>query len=179
MQLLPTIALLWSTLSTHVQSSAFLRSRRNQGEAAQDAGEETQYCSCANCQGERLMEDIPPEGFKGFQCKPNADGITLNTCAQPGAAPVWVVQTAQVIAYERYCHFSCKPNIPETITKIVLCAELSKAELKRAQSMDGNGEAFIWHANPMQDSLTVVYTFKLLGSQSLLGTCWQGRNKNK
>merc|ERR1719387_1655 len=117
---------------------------------------ETAACDCSQCQGERLITDTPTDGFKGFQCKPRAEAIEAGFCSQPGSPDTWVVQTAAEVTYERYCYFTCKPIIPNELTTDVSCQPLTPDEIKlQAQTASGNGRAFIYHSNPMTDSLTV------------------------
>jgi hypothetical protein len=117
---------------------------------------EAEACDCGRCQGERLLTDHPTDGFKGFQCKPRAAAVEAGSCAQQGDPSTWVVQTAAEVTYERFCYFTCKPHIPDALTTEVACGPLTPEEVKlQAQTPSGNGRAFIYHSNPMTDSLTV------------------------
>lgn len=115
-------------------------------------------CTCEDCKGERLMRDQPTEGFKGFQCKPNQSGESKGTCTQQGNRGDWVVQTSRTpeIDYTRFCHFTCKPVLPMNIQPEYGCTQLSAQEVKlMGQSPSGNGKSYIYHSNPMTDSLTL------------------------
>jgi len=112
-------------------------------------------CDCSLCQGERTITDLPPDGFKGFQCRPSPPGIEAKSCFQQGSPIAFVVQTADEITYDRYCHFTCKPVIPQRFGAVTPCTLLSPDEVTlQAQSPSGNGRDFIWRSNPMTDSLT-------------------------
>ena len=113
-------------------------------------------CDCTKCMGERVLEDQPEQGYKGFQCNPDDSTLGTATCVQSGDPSTWVVQTASELQYRRFCHFSCKPVLPKILTTNVKCRSLKTEEIEEfAQSSDGNGNAFMWHLNPMTDSLTV------------------------
>jgi len=112
-------------------------------------------CDCSQCRGERKVTDAPTSGFKGFQCKPRAAGSKISSCRQQGDANTWVVQSAKVLTYERFCLYTCKPLIPKAITPNVSCSHFSLSEAKLGQSPSGNGRAFLWHSNPLTDSSTL------------------------
>merc|ERR550514_1493973 len=124
---------------------------------ARMVGHATAPCDCSSCRGVRDVTDSPSEGFKGFQCKPGVAGHDTGSCRQTGDPSGWVVQTAEELTYERFCLLTCKPIIPKAIRPDVSCEALSTEEVKlQAQSPSGNGRAFIWHSNPMTDSLTTA-----------------------
>eukprot|EP00927_Polykrikos_kofoidii_P020504 TRINITY_DN19740_c0_g1_i1.p1 TRINITY_DN19740_c0_g1~~TRINITY_DN19740_c0_g1_i1.p1 ORF type:complete len:247 (-),score=32.61 TRINITY_DN19740_c0_g1_i1:25-765(-) len=126
------------------------------------AGEEndTPQCSCSFCTGRRQLEDTPTSGYKGFQCTAREDTDNEGDngtpqCEQTGNSDGWVVQTARIIAYERFCHFTCKPAVPKQLIRSVACVPFTEAEVKRAQSETGNGKSFLWRSNPMSQYLTL------------------------
>lgn len=112
-------------------------------------------CDCSNCFGQRRVTDTVESGFKGVQCKPRALGFKVGYCQQQGEESNWVVQSAAKLTYERFCYFTCKPVIPKEITPNIDCAQLTPEEAQLGQSPSGNGRAFIWHSNPLTDSVTL------------------------
>mmetsp|Transcript_13876 Transcript_13876/g.25529 ORF Transcript_13876/g.25529 Transcript_13876/m.25529 type:complete len:313 (-) Transcript_13876:49-987(-) len=113
-------------------------------------------CSCSNCEGKRNLADMPTDGFKGFQCTPNSDGFKLGSCTQQGGEADWAVQSSSDLAYERFCHYTCRPLIPRILDPYVPCEMLTLTEIKAfAQSPSGNGRAYVYHSNPLRDSYTL------------------------
>jgi len=109
-------------------------------------------CNCSLCQGELFLADSRP-GFKGWQCRPTADGQEKRTCKQEGSRDNWVAQTEEELTYERFCMVTCKPLLQKRITPDVACGPLDVWERKlEAQSPSGNGRAFVYRANPMTDT---------------------------
>lgn len=141
-----TVALLGRGALGRRANSAFPRARRQPALTP---------CSCKDCKAWRDITDRPTEGFKGMQCKPGP-ASEFKVCEQQGSPVDWVVQTAQEINYERFCFFTCKPVIPQNIQPEYGCTQLSATEVKlMGQSPSGNGRGYIYHSNPMTDSLTL------------------------
>jgi len=111
------------------------------------------HCDCANCTGKLYESDNRP-GARGYQCKPNAYGMSGGTCIQAGNPDDWVVQMRAELTYERFCMFTCKPLIPKRITMEIPCAPLDKWERTlEAQTPSGNGREFVFRANPMTQAV--------------------------
>lgn len=145
-----------AVLAASASSSALALASRAAVEADAKEGtkeSEAGNCSCSNCKG-MLYQPDERSGFKGFACVPTEEAATeLVQCKQEGEREDWVVQNTQVLSYERFCQFTCKPVLPKQITPDVSCASLSKWERElEAQSPSGNGKAFFFRANPMTDT---------------------------
>lgn len=127
-----------------------------------DGNQQLAGCACSNCMGMRYVNDLrggdnEPRAAPGWQCIPNQGGNNLASCLQEGNPDGWVVQSVRTITYERFCTYTCKPNIPKQITPDVSCSMLSAMEIRlQAQSPSGNGQAFVFRANPMTDSPELI-----------------------
>lgn len=109
-------------------------------------------CNCECCHGKIVAKDNPPQGSKGYQCKPLPEMEGQKKCTQAGNSTEWVVQTAHIITFERFCHYTCKAVIPEVIGSEVPCEHLSAEVIKRAQTPTGNGKSLVWRQNKMANS---------------------------
>lgn len=110
-------------------------------------------CDCSNCVGLLYRGDTRP-GWKGFACSP-VEAVAANDtqCQQEGDRATWVVQNSDVLTYDRFCKFTCKPLLPKRIQPKVPCGVLSVWERRlEAQTASGNGRAFIFKANPMTNT---------------------------
>lgn len=124
--------------------------------ARQDQPSQLATCSCNMCLGKRVVTDRPPDGIKGYQCAPRGTSGSGN-CVQQGNSSNWVIQTAAVIAHERFCLFTCKPLLTRRLTTNIKCTMLNIEEITlEAQNPSGNGRAFIFRMNPMTDSPTLA-----------------------
>eukprot|EP00928_Gymnodinium_smaydae_P014011 TRINITY_DN15083_c0_g2_i1.p1 TRINITY_DN15083_c0_g2~~TRINITY_DN15083_c0_g2_i1.p1 ORF type:complete len:225 (-),score=41.75 TRINITY_DN15083_c0_g2_i1:139-774(-) len=113
-------------------------------------------CTCDACFGKRQSWDLPAVGMKGFQCTAKDPGNGI-TCEQQGDPSTWVVQTTQELLMERFCHYSCRPIIPEMLGASVACQSLSQSEVKQfAQTSTGNGRAFLYRQQLLADSPTMA-----------------------
>jgi len=103
-------------------------------------------CSCDLCAGRKTSAG--GDGGVNFQCFPgNADEPD---CRQTGSADEWVVQTSEILSYDRFCIYSCKPILRNRIEAKVHCQALSHEEITlQAQSPSFNGKAMVYKANPM------------------------------
>eukprot|EP00929_Paragymnodinium_shiwhaense_P009802 TRINITY_DN114150_c0_g1_i1.p1 TRINITY_DN114150_c0_g1~~TRINITY_DN114150_c0_g1_i1.p1 ORF type:complete len:272 (-),score=52.79 TRINITY_DN114150_c0_g1_i1:189-1004(-) len=119
-------------------------------------------CNCDMCEGRRVLA----AGIGSWNCalrgnltQPSASSLDgpqdAPTCQQEGTQKDWVVQRP-VVAYDRFCHMTCKPDVPEALIPAVNCIHLTTDVIKAyAQTPDGNGKAFVWKSIPMADSLTL------------------------
>merc|ERR1719454_94542 len=118
-------------------------------------------CTCNMCIAQRKVTDTVESGGKGFQCKPKPSGSGgggEGKCRQPGDSSMWVVQSVPAngaITVERFCYYSCKPQIQKQLSPDFECISLTPAEVQMAQTPENNGRAFIWHMNPVTDSQTL------------------------
>lgn len=103
-------------------------------------------CDCSTCTGER--RNSGDDGTVGFQCFPGQAGLQL--CAQQGRPENWVVQSAPVLAFDRFCLYSCKPILKNKIAAKVKCTELTYEEATlNAQTPEHNGKEIVYTVNPM------------------------------
>lgn len=117
---------------------AALRSRAKSVEQA--------ACDCSSCVGERRNEG--GDGSVGFQCFPGSSD--LDDCMQTGSASDWVVQSAKVLSYDRFCLYTCKPLLRNKIEAKVDCKMLNHEEITlSAQSPTFNGNEIVYKAHPM------------------------------
>eukprot|EP00930_Biecheleria_cincta_P100136 TRINITY_DN91753_c0_g1_i1.p1 TRINITY_DN91753_c0_g1~~TRINITY_DN91753_c0_g1_i1.p1 ORF type:complete len:351 (+),score=83.89 TRINITY_DN91753_c0_g1_i1:85-1137(+) len=117
---------------------AALRSRAKSFEQA--------ACDCSSCVGERRNEG--GDGSVGFQCFPGKSD--LDDCMQTGSASDWVVQSAKVLSYDRFCLYTCKPVLRNKIEAKVPCKMLNHEEITlSAQSPTFNGNEIVYKAHPM------------------------------
>jgi len=124
---------------------------------------EMEECTCDMCEGRRVID----AGIGSWNCAmksaPADAPIPVEvvpkpapTCEQVGESADWVVQSTP-IGYDRFCTFSCKPDVPEALTSHVNCSALAMDIIKKyAQTSDGNGRAFVWKSIPLVDSLTLA-----------------------
>lgn len=132
------------TAAEKLHASRFLTRRAQTGPVT---------CSCGNCRAERMVLDTPRDGYRGMQCRPSSKGVELGQCLQAGSSDTWVIEAAREIAYDRFCHYTCKPNIPDQITPNIPCVQLDLATIQnQAQTPSQNGASFIYHSNPLTDS---------------------------
>lgn len=130
-----------AALLPQTASAASLRALAKAGEA---------QCDCGNCAGLQQQPDIATGGIGAFKCAPKT-GVTtsLVECQQRGEASNWVIQTAPVLVYERFCEFSCKPLLSRIAQSEVACAALTQAEVSALQTESGNGRATSYSLEPM------------------------------
>mmetsp|Transcript_10238 Transcript_10238/g.21681 ORF Transcript_10238/g.21681 Transcript_10238/m.21681 type:complete len:329 (+) Transcript_10238:130-1116(+) len=124
-------------------------------------------CCCSQCVGKRVLSDMNPSGNRGFQCYPVASEAKQGQgiCKQQGNEEQWVVQTAALVAYERFCVMTCKPLLRKAIDQEVACTHLSQEEVVlRAQTPYGNGRTFVFRTNPLTDSPSLAKISAAWGS---------------
>lgn len=153
-------AALWLSISVACEASVQRSSLRGQrllsrSQSEAEAKSNAPGCDCALCLGERRVNDMPTSGFKGLQCKPRSSAVKIRYCQQQGKSEAWVVQSAKAITYDRFCYFTCKPVIAKEINPNIKCTQLTHEEAQRGQTPSGNGRAFMWHSNPITDSITL------------------------
>ncbi|CAE7751647.1 FUBP3, partial [Symbiodinium pilosum] len=103
-------------------------------------------CSCAQCLGEHRNEG--GAGSVGFQCFPKSS--SLADCRQSEDMAARVVQSADVVSYDRYCLYTCKPLLTDEIKPVVDCAHLDHHEITDlAQSPTSNGREIVYEAHPL------------------------------
>mmetsp|Transcript_59225 Transcript_59225/g.105226 ORF Transcript_59225/g.105226 Transcript_59225/m.105226 type:complete len:365 (-) Transcript_59225:44-1138(-) len=109
---------------------------------------EVQYdvCDCSACTGQRTNGG--GDGGVSFQCFPSHDSD--GECRQTGSAAEWVVQTAEILSYDRFCLYTCRPILRNRIEAKVPCKGLTHEEITlQAQSASFNGKEMVYKANPM------------------------------
>ncbi|CAJ1353639.1 unnamed protein product [Effrenium voratum] len=112
----------------------------------QSSGWQDDPCSCAQCIGERRNEG--GDGTVGFQCFPRSSGLA--DCRQTEELADRAVQSAELVSYDRYCIYTCKPLLTNEIKQSVDCAHLSHAEVaQEAQSPSSNGQEIVYEAHPL------------------------------
>mmetsp|Transcript_62450 Transcript_62450/g.165729 ORF Transcript_62450/g.165729 Transcript_62450/m.165729 type:complete len:358 (-) Transcript_62450:139-1212(-) len=112
-------------------------------------------CQCSRCKGERQMTDFPSSGYRGVQCVP-LPAFHQDSCLQPGEdQTTWAVQNSRSILLAQFCLLTCRPVFPENVIAPKFnCAQLTGQEIRSlVQTESGNGRAFIYHFNPMSDTL--------------------------
>lgn len=135
-------AALLIALQVNLGSATLLASRSNLRQAAHEPGS----CDCSNCIGQR--RNGGGDGTVGFQCFPGKEG--LHECKQAGSVRDWVVQSAGVITYDRFCLYTCRPLFTKQIQPKTECRQLTAEEIKlNAQSPSYNGKEIIYQNNPM------------------------------
>eukprot|EP00913_Durusdinium_trenchii_P021966 g20639.t1 len=83
-----------------------------------------------------------------FQCFPRSSG--LPDCRQAETMSEQVVQSAELLSYERFCLYTCKPLLRQEIKSKVDCVHLSHEEVTHdAQSPSSNGREIIYEAHPL------------------------------
>eukprot|EP00439_Symbiodinium_sp_Y106_P039401 s1963_g4.t2 len=103
-------------------------------------------CSCSECLGEHKNEG--GDGSVGFQCFPKASGLA--DCRQTEPVAARVVQSADVVSYDRFCLYTCKPLLTDEIKPVVDCAHLNDKEITDlAQSPSSNGREIVYEAHPL------------------------------
>eukprot|EP00440_Ansanella_granifera_P040464 gb/GFBE01043887.1/.p1 GENE.gb/GFBE01043887.1/~~gb/GFBE01043887.1/.p1 ORF type:complete len:368 (+),score=57.30 gb/GFBE01043887.1/:1-1104(+) len=125
-------------------SSATARTNLRSGSAKSQ--EQLSACDCTQCLGERRNEG--GDGTVGFQCFPGRSG--LDDCRQTENPKEWAVQSAEVLSYDRFCMYTCKPVLGNRIEPSVNCERLSPEEIQlSAQSPSFNGKEIVYQAHPM------------------------------
>lgn len=103
-------------------------------------------CSCSSCVGEPRSEG--GDGSVGFQCFPSSSD--LDDCQQMGSPSDWVVQSATMLSYDRFCLYTCKPVLRNKIEAKVPCVMLNHEEITlQAQSPTFNGNEIVYTAHPL------------------------------
>lgn len=105
-------------------------------------------CLCSNCAGFRTASE---PGSAGYQCRPSSSSGLPDDCAQVGSRDDWVVQTTDVLSYQRFCLYTCKPLLFKQITAQIACGPLGTRMVKAAQTLSGNGRTLTFRSNPMTD----------------------------
>ncbi|CAE7463721.1 FUBP3 [Symbiodinium natans] len=102
-----------------------------------------------------------PEIFGGTLCGTWRDSDFLRDVrgvGTPGysAGPLWMafqeysVQSADVVSYDRFCLYTCKPLLTDEIKPVVDCAHLNSDEITElAQSPSSNGREIVYEAHPL------------------------------
>eukprot|EP00929_Paragymnodinium_shiwhaense_P049201 TRINITY_DN24834_c0_g1_i1.p1 TRINITY_DN24834_c0_g1~~TRINITY_DN24834_c0_g1_i1.p1 ORF type:complete len:328 (+),score=76.12 TRINITY_DN24834_c0_g1_i1:101-985(+) len=132
-----------------------------------------EVCSCSSCRGMAIteggndvwtctaVEEADPEGDEGgLAGAVGVDEILPGNpkamCRQQGESNTWVVQTEQLIL-RRFCHYTCKPVVPERLTTSVGCVALDVETIQKyAQTKSGGGRSFLWKSNRLQNSPTMA-----------------------
>ncbi|CAE7249345.1 FUBP3, partial [Symbiodinium necroappetens] len=103
-------------------------------------------CSCSECLGEHKNDG--GDGSVGFQCFPKTSGLA--DCRQTEPVATRVVQSADVLSYDRFCLYTCKPLLTDEIKPVVDCAHLNDKEITElAQSPSSNGREIVYEAHPL------------------------------
>jgi len=143
-----------------LRRSLLSRTRR----VAEAEGEEIETCGCSMCKGMALTEG----GSDVWTCTAPGGGVDEVTvedsllptdpdglCKQEGDPSTWVVQTEQLMK-RRFCHYTCKPVVPERLTTNVACERLDLETIQKyAQTATGSGRSFLWKSTRLQDSPTL------------------------
>lgn len=131
---------MWRVLTVCLLATVAARTRLRQGSNQELA------CSCNQCVGERRNEG--GDGMVSFQCFPRSSG--LPDCRQAETMSEQVVQSAELLSYERFCLYTCKPLLRQEIKSKVDCVHLSHEEVTHdAQSPSSNGREIIYEAHPL------------------------------
>lgn len=160
MQLRLTLLLLGlQAEAASLRRSLLARSRARAAEA-----DDLETCSCSMCHGVAqsqggsdvwsctALEGVGHQSGATDALFPSSpDGL----CKQEGDPATWVVQSESLMA-RRFCHYTCKPVVPEKLTTDIACERLDLETIQKyAQTPTGSGRSFMWKSTRLQDSPTL------------------------